>query len=130
MRHHVLIRLWSRVKWMEFSEATGARSSLPNTCEDDFNSPILLFWPKGSLIIGAESEGAPRIGGKRIEDALVVLAHDYADLATFSLDETNGGAEPRRSSWAWWPFWSRRPLIAPFTFLGCRVFPASRKRQQ
>src|SRR5262249_19192459 len=95
--------------------------SLPNTCEDDFDRPILLLWPKGSLIIGVENEGAPRIDGKRIEDALVVLACDYTGLATFSLDETNGGAEPRRSSRAWWPFRSRRSLIAPFTFLGYRV---------
>src|SRR5215510_15090908 len=95
--------------------------SLPNTCEDDFDRPILLLWPKGSLIIGVENEGAPRIDGKRIEDALVVLACDYTGLATFSLDETNGGAEPRRSSRAWCPFRSRRSLIAPFTFLGYRV---------
>jgi hypothetical protein len=33
------------------------RRSLPNTCENDFNRPVLLLWPKGSLIIGVENEG-------------------------------------------------------------------------
>jgi hypothetical protein len=90
----------------------------------------LLLWPKGSLVIGVENEGASRIDGKRIEDTLVFLARDYTGLTTFSIDETNGGAEPRRSSRAWWPFRSRWSLSAPFTFLGYRVLPASRKGQQ
>jgi hypothetical protein len=33
------------------------RRSLPNTCENYFNRPVLLLWPKGSLIIGVENEG-------------------------------------------------------------------------
>jgi hypothetical protein len=102
--------------------------SLANTCENDFNRPILLLWPKGSLIIGVQNEGAPRIDSKRIEDALVVLARDYTGLATFSVDETDGGAEPRRSSRARCPFRSRRSLIALSTCY--RVLPARRKRQQ
>jgi hypothetical protein len=112
--------------------------SLPNTCKNDFNRLILLLWPKGSLIIGVQNEGAPRIDSKRIEDALVVLARDedalvvlardYTGLATFSVDETNGGAEPRRSSRARCPFQSRPSLIALSTCY--RVLPARRKRQQ
>src|SRR5262249_33381643 len=34
--------------------------SLPNTCEDDFDRPILLLWPEGSLIVGVENEGGCR----------------------------------------------------------------------
>src|SRR5438309_705134 len=72
------------------------RRSLPSTCENDFNRPILLLWPKGSLIIGVENEGAPRIDGNRFDDALVVLARNDAGLATLSIDKTNDSA--RRSS--------------------------------
>jgi hypothetical protein len=111
-----------------FEFAVGTGRSLPNTRENDFDRLILLLWPKGSLVIGIENEGAPRIDSNRIEDALVVLARDYTGLATFSVDETNGGAEPRRSSRAWRPFRSRRSLIALSTCY--RVLPARRKRQQ
>src|SRR5258707_8451630 len=72
------------------------RRSLPNTCENDFNRPVLLLWPKGSLIIGVENEGASRIDGNRIDDALVVLARNDAGLTTLSIDKTNDSA--RRSS--------------------------------
>ena len=74
------------------------RRSLPNTCENDFNRPVLLLWPKGSLIIGVENEGASRIDGNRIDDALVVLARNDAGLTTLSIDKTNDSARrPRRT---------------------------------
>src|SRR5258708_40169859 len=72
------------------------RRSLPNTCENDSNRPVLLLWPKGSLIIGVENEGASRIDGNRIDDALVVLARNDAGLTTLSIDKTNDSA--RRAS--------------------------------
>jgi hypothetical protein len=108
---------------------TGARGrSLPNTRENDFDRRISLLWQKGSFVIGGQSEGASRIDTKHVEDALVVLARDHTGLATFSVNETNGGAEARRTSRAWWPFQSRPSLIALSTCY--RVLPARRKCQQ
>src|SRR5262249_61709759 len=84
-------------------------NSVLSTRKDNSDRGSLSLRPERRSIVLFKIKGAGWTYGKRIEDALVRLAGDHADLATFSVDEAND-----RSTWgagrASWPSWANGSL--------------------
>ena len=79
--------------------------SILSTRKDHFDRGSLALRQERRSIALFKNKGAGWTHGKCIEDALVRLAGDRADLATFSINEANnrstwGACRARRPSWA------------------------------
>src|SRR5262249_27748042 len=71
------------------SKASGLECSLLSTRENHPDRGFLPLRPERRPILVFKNEAAGRAYRKRIEDTFVSLTCNRADLATFSIDETN-----------------------------------------